>query len=1148
MINLFKILILILFTFALTKPTFASQNSFVSVVNPVRGSDFWDLKDQKVETAVLGESEILKKYNVSATWLIRYDALLDESIISKIKNLSDEKGLFLEVTPSWTKDAGVDYHKGETWHSAGSAFLTGYEPDVREKLIDSVFEKFKSIFGSFPKSVGAWWVDAHSLSYMQIKYGITASLIVADQYTTDNYQIWGQYFSTPYYPSKNNALHPAQNLDSKIPVVIQQWAPRDPVNSYGNGVGESTYSVQANDYIDYHNLDTNYFSKLVDIYTKQPLNKFSQIVVGLENSYDWKKYSKEYENQIKSLVDKRNAGQISIVTMADFAEWYKASFSQLSPEQIIIADDPLGTFRKVVWFMNPYYRVGWFLNQDGSVFRDIRQYIDGEEELCLKARCDSVNFATSASRVLDEVSFGHKWIIDEGKIKDFKVNRISDRYVLNYINDAGNAREIEFLPRDISIDGKISSIDKTILDATKKDLEKKQIQEKLNYGKLKISALTIFKNIIIFALFLTVACLIPGFNLISKHTKDAPFFKKIFLSNVVGFVELTLFFYIVSLINLRPLIFLYLFINLYIFFQFKLFLQIFRNLPMVKNRFSLVLTMLIISGTVFQVLPVFQSGINFNYGIGLWGPNTHDGIWHISLINQLAQSVPPQNPIFAGVVLKNYHYFYDLLIAAVNYLTNLSILDLVFRFFPIIFSASLGIGSYFLIWNLFKENIGVLKTKVAVLIALYLVYFAGSFGWIVEFITQRHLGGESAFWANQAVSFNLNPPFAASLIIIIALLQLLPFKGKLTKSGFFVNIILIGSLIAFKSYAGVLVILSILIIGLIDVFKIKNFSFIMLFIFGGIISAFLFLFNFEASNSLLIVAPFWFVHSMIDSPDRVGWTRLALTRIVGLNDKNWIKFFGAEALSLLIFIIGNLGVRFFALFALVKFKEILKNRNFLFLMVLSLLSTLIPLVFIQAGNPWNTIQFFYYGMYVSSIGAGVVISYLIFKLPRIIGLLIIVLVIFIGPINSVVTAKGYLVNKPHAFVSAQELEGLDFLSKQEEGNILTYPYNQNLKKDIAEPWPLFVYDSTAYVSAFSKKAVYLEDFSQNNILLTDYKKRQVASNDFFMGPDSQKQEFLRKNNIKYIYIPKIFNQRIDESSGIKNIFENEEIIIYGVNE
>ena len=64
------VFVFLFFLFFTHQPVFA-QNSFVSVVNPVRGYDFWDQKDQKIDTVVLGESEVLKKFNISATWLVR---------------------------------------------------------------------------------------------------------------------------------------------------------------------------------------------------------------------------------------------------------------------------------------------------------------------------------------------------------------------------------------------------------------------------------------------------------------------------------------------------------------------------------------------------------------------------------------------------------------------------------------------------------------------------------------------------------------------------------------------------------------------------------------------------------------------------------------------------------------------------------------------------------------------------------------------------------------------------------------------------------------------------------------------------------------------------------------------------------------------
>ncbi|MBI3103912.1 hypothetical protein HYZ05_03145 [Candidatus Daviesbacteria bacterium] len=1122
-------LFFLLISFLNPKLLFAqSPQSFVSVVNPVRGEDFWSLENQTVVTAVKGQAEILREADIPATWLIRFDALDKKEIIDVLsKLLSHEKGLFLEVTPTWAKAAGVAYRASQNWHDAGSAFLTGYERGEREKLIDAAFDRFKEVFGSYPVSVGAWWIDSYSLDYMQAKYGITAALIVSDQYTTDNYQIWGQYFGVPYYPSRKNVLHPAQSQDEKLPVVVMQWAARDPFNGYGDGVEESTYSVQANDYLDYHKLDTNYFSSLIDIYTKQPFNKFGHIVVGLENSYSWDKYGQEYRRQIEVLADKARQGQFQIVSMKGFTVWYQKSFPDFSSEHLIMADDPLGSFKKAVWFMNPFFRAGFFINQDGAVFRDIRQYVEGEEEICFQKRCDSVNFATFSTRVLDEVTYGQKWVIDEGKISDFKVSKSGEKFIIDYLNEAGKKRIIEFLPRDISVDGKISSIDGVILDATKHTLTQKEKQPFLQSGPFQWSLASIFSKTGAFLVFLLIGCIVPGLVLINKILQDSSFYQKVTLSTILGFVLLTLLFYSLGLFKLQKLVFIYLLINAFLLAKnYKLFAKL-------KLKPNWGVLGIIFAGVVFQQLPTFKNGLSFPYGLGFWGPNTHDGLWHVSLINQLVKSVPPNNPIFAQDLLKNYHYFYDLLVAVTHYVSGIPILDLLFRFYPVIFSVLLGTGSYFLIQSLTKQ-------KLAQFFGLYLVYFAGSFGWIVEYIKFKHLGGESAFWANQSISFNLNPPFAISMLLIIAIFQLLP-NVKFRWFSISVLTVLAGSLLAFKAYAGILILTTLFIVGVLK----RSLLYLAVFLTSSILSLMLFLTNFTIGQKLLIFSPFWFIHSMIDSPDRVGWARLSLARVAGAEGGNWFKFAAAESISFLIFLIGNLGTRAFALLALPKITHIVRREDYLSLLIFSSLAFILPVFFIQAGNPWNTIQFTYYFLYISALIGGLVFARIALILPKILALPLVAIFIVITPINSWATANGYLTNLPHAFVGQEEFEALEFLRAQNEGIILTYPYDPKLKNKILEPWPLFVYDSTAYVSALANKAVYLEDEGQNQILLTDYKKRLVAAKDFFVRPDT---EFLKNNNISYIYLPKIADIKLDEDSlSVVKIFENDEALIYEVN-
>src|SRR3990167_9710656 len=84
-----------------------SSPAFVTVVNPIRGDEFWDLSDQTPADSVNRQFEILKNYQLPATWLLRFDALANKEIVALLKRApsNQEKGLFLEVTPSLAEAA-----------------------------------------------------------------------------------------------------------------------------------------------------------------------------------------------------------------------------------------------------------------------------------------------------------------------------------------------------------------------------------------------------------------------------------------------------------------------------------------------------------------------------------------------------------------------------------------------------------------------------------------------------------------------------------------------------------------------------------------------------------------------------------------------------------------------------------------------------------------------------------------------------------------------------------------------------------------------------------------------------------------------------------------------------------------------------------
>lgn len=302
-------------------------NRYLTLVNPIRGMGLWSDKNINV---LKSQSQSAEKFGLPVTWLLQYDALSDNEVVNTLGDFKkDEKGIFLEVSKFLAESAAVSYPEGLRWSDPGAVFLSAYSQSERRRLIDTLYLKFKEDFGYYPKSVGAWWIDSYSLTYINEKYGLSSVLIVADQKITDSYGVWGQWWGYPYYPSKDNVLVPA--TVGFGPVVIQ-WAQRDPIRAYGIGSEYSNFSLQANDYIR-NGEGTDYFKKLVTTYLdcKNPLG---QITIGMETGMEGAAFQKEYDNQLSYL---STINGLKAVTMADFSDKFKGVYKK-NPSDVKIGN------------------------------------------------------------------------------------------------------------------------------------------------------------------------------------------------------------------------------------------------------------------------------------------------------------------------------------------------------------------------------------------------------------------------------------------------------------------------------------------------------------------------------------------------------------------------------------------------------------------------------------------------------------------------------------------------------------------------------------------------------------------------------------------------------------------------------------------
>lgn len=546
----------------------------------------------------------------------------------------------------------------------------------------------------------------------------------------------------------------------------------------------------------------------------------------------------------------------------------------------------------------------------------------------------------------------------------------------------------------------------------------------------------------------------------------------------------------------------------------------------------------IILGSVIWSLTMVKSGLRYDFGIGFWGPNGHDGVWHISLANALSTG-SYEMPIFAGEAIKNYHIGFDLFLAFLHRITSIPMSIIYFQILPFIFALLIGMLTYRFVlkWK---------GSKNAALWSTFFIYFAGNLGWLITLLRDGTIGGESMFWAQPAVLTLINPPFAMSLVIILLGLNLLLKLTPKSKAFYVLIAIIFGMLIQIKAYSGIIILGALFVTGIYQFWKDHINTYLKLFFVSSTVSLLIFFPNL-ASGSLLELKPFWFLETMMSFPDRLGWSRFGEAMVNYRLGGEWVKAFSAYFLALVIFWFGNWGTRFISKFYYLSY---IKNKKFpesidIFILSATIIGFLASMLFIQKGTAWNTIQFLYYSLFFASIISGIVFSQILnatsHKAKR--TFLVLSMIAFTIP-TTLGVMKHYLPSRPPAKISHEELNALEFLSLQEEGTVLVMPFDRVAsEKAISNPpRPLYLYESTAYVSAYSGQNVWMEDEVNLDITGYDWQSRRNKLLEVINSNDSEViNRFLEEENIKYIYVAE---GNKDVFSSLTEIYQNELINLY----
>ncbi len=201
-------------------------------------------------------------------------------------------------------------------------------------------------------------------------------------------------------------------------------------------------------------------------------------------------------------------------------------------------------------------------------------------------------------------------------------------------------------------------------------------------------------------------------------------------------------------------------------------------------------------GIFLQLVPVLGSGWRTALGPTYYFVNIYDGIFHLSLSRSLVESVPPYQPGAAGMVVTNYHYLSNLVVAELSRVWLLPLNHVHFHFVPLFLATWMGLVLTALLqgWS---------KNTRTVVFGLVLFYVAGELTWLIDIVLGGNAPEPFEVFVDHGVLQFLNPPQAfAKLVFFSVLLLWHEFWQKRSLMTAFCIGVLTACLLGFKVYFG----------------------------------------------------------------------------------------------------------------------------------------------------------------------------------------------------------------------------------------------------------------------------------------------------------------------------------------------------------
>jgi hypothetical protein len=336
------------------------------------------------------QQEIAHRNGLKTTIQMTYASLFNDEAVSIAKEHHEKYGDEIALTL-----LGLPCKEFREKYKTKDFCIWMFSMEDKKSIVNDVFGKFRERFGFWPESTGSYYMDAELINYVKESYPSVKCAVATcweegprAYHTTNNswYTLLDGGPWNPWIPSKANSHAPAADKAEDSGIVAIPHLSRDLLACYdGNGSNFGTHPQNVLRGMIYKDGQYPYLFNLIDQY--RHLAKFNRgysynmMFVGPGWMNKMGRWEAPYELLVKSYEDGmayygklKKEGKLRDLTMAEFADYYRATKGYAEPECALWKDILYGSDKQLFWYCDPFMRAGVNMDQGGAIF-DLRPYV-----------------------------------------------------------------------------------------------------------------------------------------------------------------------------------------------------------------------------------------------------------------------------------------------------------------------------------------------------------------------------------------------------------------------------------------------------------------------------------------------------------------------------------------------------------------------------------------------------------------------------------------------------------------------------------------------------------------------------------------------------------------------------------------------------